>query len=163
MSTKVESDVMQVLDTAVNAFGDAMKAGVKAQEEMSKWWSDALSNGNPLADWQKRTRQLFDDAVPTAQRHTQELLKLVEQNYRRSVELLKRALNMDHSGAVDGLQEKIRELWEESVSVVKENTEAMAQVNVKILEAWTDLMRKNFEQGEAAIRSAAAAAKAAPK
>ena len=163
MSTKTESDVMQVLDTAVNAFGDAMKAGVKAQEEMSKCWSDALSSGNPLGDWQKRSRQMFDEAVPAAQRQTQELLKLVEQNYRRSVDLLKKALDTDGNGAVDGLRDKIRALWEESVAVVKENTESMAQLNVKILEAWTDLLRKNFEQGEAAIKSAAAAAKVAAK
>jgi hypothetical protein len=163
MSTKIDSDVMQVLDTAVTAFGDAMKAGVKAQEEMSRWWSDAYSSANPLGDWQKRTRQLFDEAVPTAQKHTQEFLKLVEQNYRRSVELLKKAVDTNHNGAVDGLQEKLRGLWEESISVVKENTEAMAQANVKLLEAWTELLRKNFEQGEAAIKSAAAAAKAAAK
>jgi len=163
MSTRTESDVMQVLDTTVNAFGDAMKAGVKAQEEMSRCWSDALSSGNPLGDWQKRSRQMFDEAVPAAQRQTQELLKLVEQNYRRSVDLLKKALSMDGNGAVDGLQEKIRALWEDSVAVVKENTESMAQLNVKILEAWTDLLRKNFEQGEAALKSAAAAAKVAAK
>lgn len=160
MSTKTESDVMQVLDTAINAFGDAMKTGVKAQEEMSRWWTDALSCGNPLGDWQKRSRQLFDEAVPAAQRHTQEFLKLVEQNYRRSVDLLKKAVDTDHNGAVDGMREKIRALWEESVAIVKENTEAMAQANVKLLEAWADLLKKNFEQGEAAARSAAAAAKA---
>jgi len=158
MSTRTDSDVMQVLDTAVSAFGDAMKAGVKAQEEMTKCWSDALSSGNPLGDWQKRSRQMFDDAVPAAQRQTQELLKLVEQNYRRSVDLLKKALDTDHNGTANGVQEKLRALWEESVSVVRENTEAMAQVNVKILEAWTDLLKKNFEQGEAAIKSATAAA-----
>jgi len=156
MSTKIESDVMQVLDTAVTAFGDAMKAGIKAQEDMSRSWSDAIFCGNPLGDWQKRSRQYFDEAVPAAQRHTLELLKLVEQNYRRSVELLKKAVDTDHNGAVDGLQEKLHELWEESVGVVKENTEAMAQANVKLLEAWTDLLRKNFEQGEAALKAAAA-------
>ena len=158
MSTRTESDVMQVLDTTVNAFGDAMKAGVKAQEEMSKCWFDMLSSGNLLGDWQKRSRQMFDDAVPAAQRQTQELLKLVEQNYRRSVDLLKKALNTDHNGTVDGLQERIRALWEESASMVKENTESMAKLNVETLEAWTGLLRKNFEQGEAAIKSAAATA-----
>jgi len=161
MSSRTESDVMQFLDTAVAAFGDALKTGVKAQEEMSKWWSDALSGGNPLGDWQARSRQMFDEAVPAAQRHGQEFLKLIEQNYRRSVELLKKAMDTDHNGSVDGLREKIRALWEESVAIVKENTETMAQANVKLLETWTDLVRKNFEQCEATVKTAAAAAKAA--
>jgi hypothetical protein len=158
MSSKIEADVCQVLDTAVTAFGDAMKAGVKAQEEMSRSWSDAIFVGNPAGDWQKRSRQWFDESVPAAQKHTLEVLKLVEQNYRRSVDLLKKAVDTDHNGAVEGMREKLRALWEESVTVVKENTEAMAQANVKLMEAWTDLLRKHFEQGEAAIKAAAAKA-----
>jgi len=162
MSTKTESDVTQILDTAANAFSDAMKAGVKAQEEISRLWSDAVCCGNPLGDFQKRSRLMFDEAVPTAQRQTVELLKLVEQNYRRSVELLKKAVNSEQNGgAIESMQEKLHELWEEAVSVVKQNTEAMSQANVKLLEAWTDLLRKNFESGEAVIKSAAAAAKVA--
>lgn len=164
MSTKTESDVMEVLDSAVGAFGDAIKTGIKAQEEMSKWWSDALACGNnPLGDWQKRSRLMFDEAVPAVQRHSQDFLKLIEQNYRRSVELLKKVVDTDGNGAVDGLKEKIQNLWEESVTVVKENTEAMAQANVKLLEAWTEMLRKNFEQGEAAIKSATSAAAKAAK
>jgi hypothetical protein len=144
-----ESDVMQVLDSALGAFGDAMKAGVRAQEEMVKWWSGSVENVNPLGDWQKRSRQFFDEGVPAAQKQAQEWMKLVEQNYRRSVELLKKAVDTDHNGAVEGMREKLRTLWEESIAVVKENAEAMAQANVRLMESWSDLLRKNLEQAEA--------------
>jgi hypothetical protein len=160
MSTKTEADVKQVMDTATNAFGDAMKAGVKAQEDMTKWWSDTFACGNPLGDFQKKSRLFFDEIGPAAQRHTQEFLKIIEQNYKRCVDLLRKAVDMDHNESIDGRWEKVRELWEESVNVVKENTEAMAQANVKLMEAWAEMLRKHFEQDEA-FKSAAAAFKVA--
>ena len=162
---KFDSDVSQVLDGAFNAFGDAMKAGVQAQEEVAKFWSNALSGGaGPLGDWQKRTKLMFDEAVPAVQKQASEWLKLIEQNYRRSVDLMKKAVDGEHDSAVGNFREKTKKLWEESVAVVKENSEAMAQANVKVLELWTEILRKNVEQGEAAFKAAATTvAKAAAK
>jgi len=156
MATK-DSDVMQVLDSALGAFGDALKAGVKAQEEMLKCWSGAAENVNPLADWQKRSRQFFDEGIPAAQKHAEDWLKIIEQNYRRSIDLLKKAVNHDQNGpAMDGFRDKLRALWEDSVAVVKENVEAMNQANVRLMETWSDLLQKSLEQGDG--RGAAAAA-----
>src|SRR5271166_1412924 len=131
MATK-ESDVLQFLDGALGAFGDALKAGVKAQEEMVKWWSGAAEGAAPLGDWQKRSRQFFDEGVPAAQKQAEDWMRLVEQNYRRSIDLLKKAVDADHNGALDGFRDRIRALWEESITVVKENAEAMAQANVRL-------------------------------
>jgi hypothetical protein len=163
-ATKFDSDVTQVMDGALNAFGDAMKAGVQAQEEIAKFWTGAFNgNGGPLGDWQKRSKVMFEDTVPAVQKQATEWLKLVEQNYRRSVELMKKALDGEQNGAAGNFREKTKKLWEESLSVVKENSEAMAQANVKMLELWTDILRKNLEQGEAVIKAATANATKAVK
>jgi hypothetical protein len=156
-ATKIESDVTQVLDGAFNAFGDAMKAGVQAQEEIAKFWTKSFNGGaGPLGDWQKRTKLMFEDAVPAVQKQTAEWLKLVEQNYRRSVDLMKKALDGEQNGTAGNFGERTQKLWQESLAVVKENSEAMAQANVKMLELWSDILRKNLDQGEAAIKAAAA-------
>lgn len=162
MSTKTQVDVTQILDGAVSAFSDAMKAGVKAQEEMVNYWTHALDGGNPLGEWTRRSRQMFEEAVPAAQKQSQEFIKLVEQNYRRSVELLKKACDGQEGGVGEGVREKLRQLWEESVTIVKENAQTMAQANVKLMEVWTDLLKNNFEKCcETATKSAAVASKAA--
>ena len=158
-ATRIDSDVTQVMDGAFNAFGDAMKAGVQAQEEIARFWSNTFSsNGGPLGDWQKRSKLMFEDAVPAVQKQATEWLKLAEQNYRRSVELMKKAMDGDQNGAAGNFREKTKKLWDESVAVVKESSEAMAQANVKMLELWTDILRKNLEQGEAAIKAATVSA-----
>jgi hypothetical protein len=155
-----DSDVTQVLDSALGAFGDALKAGVKAQEEMLKCWSGAAENVNPLADWQKRTRQFFDESVPAAQKHAEDWMKIVEQNYRRSVDLLKKAVNSDQGNAMDGFRDKLRTLWEDSVVVVKENVEAMNQANVRLMQTWSELLQKSLDQCDGKGMAAAAKAKA---
>src|SRR5690349_17590212 len=82
-ATATKSDsVSGLFDQAVSTFGDALKAGVKIQEEVGKWWSDALEQAGPVTEWQKKSRAIFGDAIPTAQKNTEEWLKLVEQNYK---------------------------------------------------------------------------------
>ncbi|HTW95598.1 MAG TPA: hypothetical protein VMD30_12425 [Tepidisphaeraceae bacterium] len=163
MSTKTEFDATEVLESAANAFGDAMKAGVKAQEEVVKWWTNALDGGCgcQVTDFRKRAKQLFDEAVPAAQKQAQDWIKLIDSNSRRSIDLLRKALDADQEGVAAGFTDAARKLWEESIAVVKENIETLTQTNVKMLEVWADLLRKSVEQGESAVKAAASKAKQA--
>jgi len=156
MSSKAQDNVMEILDSAANAFSDAMKAGAKAQEDMVNWWSNFLDGGNPLGDLSKRSRQLFDEAVPEVKKQTQEWMKLLEQNYRRSAELLKKAFDSDQAAAGEDLREKLAELWEQSIDIVKENAATMAQASVGLVEAWTELLGKNLQRCESALKTAPA-------
>jgi len=149
MDTKVDFDVSQMLDGAVDTFGQALKAGVKAQEDITKWWSNSLNGGGIMGDWQKRSKEFIDETIPTTQNHAQELTKLAEQNYRRSVDLLKKAMKADSDPSFNAGAERVRKLWEESMAVVKENTTAMVQTNSKLMEAWAGLLQKKMQQGVA--------------
>ena len=57
-------------------------------------------------------------------------------------------------------QAKTRELWEASLELVRENVQAVAQTNVKMMELWADMLRKN---ADGAMAAAAGAPKAAAK
>ena len=67
MGAKIDFDVSQVLDGAVDTFGQALKAGAKAQEELVKFWSNSLSGGPCTSDWQKRSRDFVSDSASVAQ------------------------------------------------------------------------------------------------
>ena len=143
-ATATKSDgVTGLFDQAVSTFGDALKAGVKIQEEVGKWWSDALEQAGPVTEWQKKSRALFGDAIPTAQKNTEEWLKLVEQNYKRSMSLLKKAF--DTKGDPSELRAKTQQLWEESMELIRDNAQAMADANKKVLELWAGMLKKNYE------------------
>jgi len=150
MTAKTEARMTSLFDQAVQTFGDAMKAGVKMQEEIGRWWSDMLEQAGPVQEWQKRSRAMVCDAIPAAQRNAEEFMKVVEENYRRSLDLLKKAVDTEPSGTPADMQAKTQELWEASMGVVRDNAQAMAQANVKMMETWADLIKKNMNGNQPA-------------
>ena len=140
-----DSGVSGLFDQAVATFGDALKSGVKIQEEVGKWWSDAFEQAGPVTEWQKKSRALFSEAIPAAQKNAEEWLKLVEQNYRRSMALLKKAFETD--GDVTDLRAKTQKLWEESMELIRDNAQAMSQANLKMMEVWAGLLRVGAQAG----------------
>jgi len=158
MGTKTEFDVTELLDSAASAFSDALKAGVRAQEEVVKWWTSSF-DGACAGDFQKRGRQLFDEAIPAAQKQAQDWLKIIDANCRRGVDLVRKAMDSEQDSLAAAFTDASRRLWEETVAVVKENLESMTQANIKMLEVWADLLRKSVEQGDAAIKAVVPKAK----
>ena len=140
-ATMETSSVTTFFDQATTAFGEALKGGVKLQEQVAGYWTDALK-AVPTADFQKKSRFL-GDAVPTAQKNVEEYVKVVDANYKRSVALLKKACEGTSPVTPADLQAKAQGLFEAAVEVVKENTTALAQANLKMLELWADVLREN--------------------
>ena len=140
MATKApEAAVSGLVDEAMGTFNDAVKAGVKVQEEIGKWWSDALEQAGPADQWQKKSRAIISEAIPAAQKNAEEWLKLVEQNYKRSLGLLKKAWETDADAST--MRAKTQELWESSLELVRDNAQAMAQANMKMMEVWAGMLR----------------------
>ena len=140
--TTADPRLAGMFDQGLQAFGDALKAGVKAQEEVARWWSDALHQNGPVQEWQKKSQSLVSDAFPAYQKNAQEWLKIVEQNYKRSLDLLRTALANEEGAEPADLQARTQKLWEASLGIVRENTQAMTQANLKLMETWSDLLRK---------------------
>jgi hypothetical protein len=150
MATTTASKATGVFDQAVGTFGEALKAGVKAQEEIAKWWTSALDQRGSVQDWQQRSREIIQEIIPAAQKSAEEWLKLVEKNSTKSIALLKRAVETDADA--EEIQAKTQELWKASLDLVRENTEAIAQNNVKLMEVWSKLLKKNVESNGAASK-----------
>jgi len=150
MATKTEtaSRVTGPFDEAVTTFNDAVKAGVKVQEEIGRWWSDAIEHAGAGEQWQKKSKAVLSEAIPAAQKNAEEWLKLVEQNYRRSLELFKKAWDVQPKDVAD-MRAKSQKLWEESLELVRDNAQAMAQANVKLMEVWGKVVRGGVENGKA--------------
>jgi hypothetical protein len=159
MATKtVDANFTGLFDQAMENFSEAFKAGVKMQEDIANWWSETLDQAGPAQEWQRRSRAILSDAMPAAQKNAEEWLKVVEENNFRSMELLKKAFSGDSVSTPGEFQEKLKDFWEESLEVLKENTQAMAQANAKVMDLWAEVLRKNMT---AAVKSASAAAQTA--
>jgi hypothetical protein len=139
MAAKAEAAVSSMFEDALQTYNDAVKAGVKVQEEVGKWWSDAIDHAGPAEEWQKKSKAVLSEAIPAAQKNAEEWLKLVEQNYKRSLALLKKAWETDTDAST--MRAKTQELWESSLELVRDNAQAIAQANMKMMEVWSGVLR----------------------
>lgn len=155
-----DSGVKQMLETAVSAFGDTVKAGVKGQEQVTKYLSTALRDTGTLEEWQKRSKAILDQTTPAVHKSAEEWIKLTEQNYKRGVELLNKAVETTGDKSVTDVNARSQKLWQAAVELVRENAEATAQVNIRLFELWSDIARKNVEEGQTFVSSVTAKATA---
>ena len=141
MTVKTQANrASEMFDDAISTFNDAIRSGVKLQEEVGKWWSDALEQNNPLDDLQKKSKAVLSEAIPAAQKNAEEWLKLIEENHKRSLALLKKACETETTDPAR-IRAKTQELWESSLALVRDNVQAIAQANVKMMEVWAGMLR----------------------
>ena len=155
MNSKTEAKLTGLFDQAVQTFGDAMKAGVKFQEEMSKLWTEMIDQSGQLQEWQKQSRTMMGDALPAAQKNVEQWMKLTQQNYQRSVELFRKAFEPEQTNGgqatVEAVQNRTQDIWEASMEMVRGNAQAVAQANAKMMETWVGMLRKNGAQQPMAV------------
>ena len=156
MAAKPETNFTSFLDPAVQTLEDAFMAGVKIQENVTKFWSDAFDQAGVLQDWQKRSQALIKEVIPAAQKNAENWMRILEENYRSNIELLRRMLSGDGFG--EEAQTRTKEAWETSLGMLRDSAQAVAQTNMKMLGMWTDMFRRNVAAAQEMGKTAAASA-----
>jgi hypothetical protein len=149
MASEFENKFTSFFDQASQSFSDSLKQGAKMQEEASKWWTDALSHFCPATDAGKKANALLSEAIPTFQKNAQEFFSLLEQNYKRTADLLKKAFQTEPATNSAEAEAKTRELWNASVGVVRDNAQAVANTNLRVMQLWADALNKGANGLEA--------------
>lgn len=139
--------VRDLFEQAMKNYEEALKTGLKLQEESSKSWTSLFNQTTSPQDWQKKVKAMSDDVIPQTQKSIDECLKLVEQNSRASVELLKKAVAAAQSTSVQDAQTKFLGLWETSLNVLRDTAQAVTQSNTRAIESWMAFARKTSESG----------------
>ncbi len=142
----------EMADTALKNYEQAVRTGLKMQEEAGKWWSSMLSKTAGTQEWQKRFTELSGMAntmMPLAQRRMEEVMSLMEKNGRTNAELMKKAVDAAQTPGMAECQAKWLEFWSSSVGAVRSNTEALTQFTSKAIDGWLDFVRKNADATEA--------------
>jgi hypothetical protein len=128
--------VTDLFEQAMKSYEQAMKTGVKMQEESAKVFSNLISQTTSPLDWQKQVKAVTDDFVPQTQKTIDEGLKLIEQTSKASLDLLKKAVTVGQPTSATDAQAKMLGLWEASLNAMRETTVAVTQTNNKAIESW---------------------------
>lgn len=137
--------VSELYEQAMSNYEQALRTGLRFQEESGKWLTTMLDQATSPQDWQKWVRAMSERFIPETQKHMEENMKIVEQNSRTGVELMKKALEAAQCTSVMESQTKMLNFWGASLNAFRDNAQAATQANTKAIEMWVDFLRRNAE------------------
>ena len=145
--------VTDLYDQAMKSYEQAMRTGVKMQEESAKFFSNLVNQTTSPQDWQKRMKAVADEFIPQTQKSVDEGVKLIEQTTRTSIELLKKAVATGQPTSMQDAQAKFLGLWEVSLNAMRDTAVSVTQANNKAIESWVSYARKNSQSATAGAKA----------
>lgn len=137
--------VSELYGQAMSNYEQALKTGLRFQEESGKWLTTMLDQATSPQDWQKWVKTLSERFIPETQKQMEESLRIVEQNSKTGVDLMKKAFEAAQSTSVIEGQAKMLTFWGASLNAFRDNAAAATQANTKAIEMWVDFLRRNAE------------------
>lgn len=140
--------VTDMAEKAMKNYEEALRTGLKFQEEAGKWWTSMFNQAGLAQDWQKRVSDMSGMAsslMPLAQRRMEEVLTLMEKNSKTGSELVKKAVDAAQTPIVADSQAKWMDFWASSLGAVRTNAEAVSQMSSKAIDSWIEFVRKNTD------------------
>ncbi len=146
----------ELAETARKNYEQALRTGLKFQEEAWQSWC-AMVNQSPFGtDWQKRYANVFGAAnslVPAAQKRMEETVELMEKNARLGAELMKKAVDAAQTTVVAEGQAKWMDFMKTSLEAAQYNVEAAMRINSRAMDSFLGFVQKNSDFTHAAKAS----------
>jgi len=145
MKEKTNNPVSEMLDQGLKNYEQALRTGLKLQEEAGQCWTRLLSQAASPQELQKQFTSLAYDLIPATRKSMESCLELMEQNCRTSVDLLKKGMEAAQAAHQADAQGKVVEFCESSLKSLKANAQAIVDINTKAMDAWFSLVKKATE------------------
>ena len=143
-----KAPMFDLADQAMKNYEQAVRTGLKLQQEAGQWWSGLLNQSVTAQDLQKRftnVTEVANKVMPTVQKRMEEVLDLVEKNTQTGGELVKKAVEAAQTPVIADSQSQWIEFWTSSLGAIRSNTEALTQIHNRTIDSWIDFVRQNTE------------------
>jgi len=131
---------------AADSFSRTMQAGVKFQEDSTRFWTD-LANKN-LDEVRTQWEKLSLDATPFAKKNLDQFHKLFEEQTSKTLELLRKTCEAGSLQSPSEVYERLTLMWRDSLDSIRQTTDAFAKTNGELFENCSEMIRK-FSGGQA--------------
>lgn len=141
----------EAADRAMKNYEQAVRTGLKLQEEAAHLWTNLLGQGASPQEFQKRftnATTVANGVLPVAQKTLDDVLELFEENTKTGTELLKKAADVCQTSSLSECQAKYLDLCTASVDFLRSNVEAVTQINSRALDSWMNYVRKSADVTE---------------
>jgi hypothetical protein len=148
-----EKLMSDLADKTMKNFEQAMRTGLKLQEEAVQFWAKAANQSPSVQDLQKRfanATSIASGVVPEAQKRIEELIALAEKNGRTALELMKKAADAAQTPVWAESQVKWVEFWTDSLKGAQNHVQALTEIGSRSVGCCVEFARKNTEWPKAA-------------
>ena len=152
---KVQPNMSELFNQAIETFDSALKTGVRIQEEATRWWTDMLRETDSLQELQHRAQSMTMEALPSTQKNADQYMQLLDKSYHASLELMNRAFQATQSGSLTDTQHRLQEFWESTFAAMRTNAQAMVQLNSRTMETWSEMARRETSETWSATKETA--------
>lgn len=139
--------LLEMVEGALKGYEQALRTGLKLQQEAAQWWSKSLQQAAPTPDLQKWFAGLASTAnttvIPAAQKQLEEVLHLLEKNNQHCVDLVRKATEAAQTSGLEESRAKWIEFWKSSMVVARANAEALTAANGKMVDQCIDFVKKS--------------------
>jgi translation initiation factor 2 alpha subunit (eIF-2alpha) len=142
MSDQSKNPASEMLNQGIKNYEQALKTGLKLQEEAGKCWTKMLNQAASPQDMQNQIAALANEVIPATQKSMEGYLGLIEQNSRASVDLLKKSLEAAQTTNYADSQGKVTECWENSIEALTANAQAAFDLNARAIDGWIAFVKK---------------------
>lgn len=145
---ETEKPAAEVTNQAMKNYEQALRTGLKLQEEAVKWWSGVMTHAAAAQDWQNRfnnAANLANEVMPLAQKRMEEVLDLMEKNSRVGNALMKKAVEAAQAPVIAESQAKWMDVYTSSLGAMRTNAEALTQMSTKAIDSWINFVQQNTE------------------
>jgi hypothetical protein len=142
MTDKTKAPASEMFDQALKNYEQALRTGLKLQEEAGRCFTKLLNQAASPQDLQKQVTTMANDYIPATQKSMESYLGLLEQNSRTSVDLLKKGLEASQTTTFGDTQSKVVEFCEASLKSLKANAQAIVDINAKAIDSWVSMVKK---------------------
>ncbi len=130
----------ETMRAATENFTKTLQAGIRFQEQNARFWSDLL--GRSSEDFRTHWDRLTREAAPFQQKNVEAFHQLFEEQSQRTLDLLRKSVELGQNQAAGQLYEQLAALWRTSFDTLRESADAIARTNARMFESWSELMRK---------------------
>lgn len=142
MADKTKNPASDMLDEGLKNYEQALRAGLKFQEEAGKYWTRLVNQAASPQDFQKQVSSFTNEVIPAARKAMDDCVELAEQNSRTGVDLVKKGLETAQATSYAEAQTKVADLCESSLKSLKANAQALVDINAKVADSWFAFVKK---------------------
>jgi len=129
---------------------NALKSGIRIQEDSVKLWRDLLAKVDSYNLLKSKLDALSTELFPTLRKRLEEMvessslsLMLINRTGSQTLALLEKSLEFCESTSIPQAREKLDDFFESYVAAMRENTPIVLSTNHKLIHAWGNLANWN--------------------